>query len=79
MAALTRNHVHGRGADARSVNRVEDEIDRCAGLPLIVGGTPLHEVGATGFGLAATRQDHVTPREAALTRTGAGCVEEPRR
>jgi len=31
---------------------VGDEIGRCVGLPRVVGGIPLDEIGATGFGLA---------------------------
>ncbi len=31
---------------------VHDEIGRCVGLPSILGGIPLDELGATGFGLA---------------------------
>jgi glutamate dehydrogenase (NAD(P)+) len=30
---------------------VKDEIGRCAGLPKAVGGIPLDEIGATGFGV----------------------------
>jgi glutamate dehydrogenase (NAD(P)+) len=32
---------------------VKDEINRVVGLPRVLGGIPLDEVGATGFGLAA--------------------------
>jgi glutamate dehydrogenase/leucine dehydrogenase len=31
---------------------VHDEIDRAVGLPQVLGGIPLDEIGATGFGLA---------------------------
>lgn len=31
---------------------VQDEIGRAAGLPEVLGGIPLDEIGATGFGLA---------------------------
>ena len=30
-----------------------DEIERAVGLPRVLGGIPLDEIGATGFGLAA--------------------------
>ena len=32
---------------------VRDEIDRAVGLPPVLGGIPLDEIGATGFGLVA--------------------------
>jgi glutamate dehydrogenase/leucine dehydrogenase len=32
---------------------IQDEIKRVVGLPRVLGGIPLDEVGATGFGLAA--------------------------
>lgn len=33
---------------------VRDETGRAVGLPSVVGGIPLDEIGATGFGLAAS-------------------------
>ncbi len=41
------------GTDETCMAWVEDEIGRCVGLPEALGGIPLDEIGATGFGLAA--------------------------
>ena len=41
------------GTDERSMAWVREEIGRSVGLPEAVGGIPLDEIGATGFGLAA--------------------------
>jgi glutamate dehydrogenase/leucine dehydrogenase len=35
---------------------VRDEIGRAVGLPRVVGGIPLDEIGATGFGLAVAAE-----------------------
>ncbi|HEY7490388.1 MAG TPA: Glu/Leu/Phe/Val dehydrogenase [Candidatus Tectomicrobia bacterium] len=35
---------------------IQDEINRVVGLPRVLGGIPLDEVGATGFGLAAAAE-----------------------
>lgn len=35
---------------------VKDEIDRAVGLPRVLGGIPLDEIGATGFGLAVAAE-----------------------
>jgi glutamate dehydrogenase (NAD(P)+) len=35
---------------------IKDEINRVVGLPRVLGGIPLDEVGATGFGLAAAAE-----------------------
>jgi glutamate dehydrogenase/leucine dehydrogenase len=40
------------GTDERCMGWVHDEIGRAAGLPPDIGGIPLDEIGATGFGLA---------------------------
>lgn len=40
------------GTDERAMAWIKDEIGRAAGLPAVVGGIPLDEIGATGFGLA---------------------------
>jgi glutamate dehydrogenase/leucine dehydrogenase len=40
------------GTDERCMAWVRDEIGRAAGLPEALGGIPLDEIGATGFGLA---------------------------
>lgn len=41
------------GTDERCMAWIKDEIGRSVGLPAAVGGIPLDEIGATGFGLAA--------------------------
>jgi len=41
------------GTSETSMAYVHDEIDRAVGLPSVLGGIPLDELGATGFGLAA--------------------------
>lgn len=40
------------GTDETCMAWVRDEIGRAVGLPLVLGGIPLDEIGATGFGLA---------------------------
>jgi len=40
------------GTDERCMAWVLDEIGRAVGLPRVLGGIPLDEIGATGFGLA---------------------------
>jgi glutamate dehydrogenase (NAD(P)+) len=39
------------GTDEECMSWVKDEIDRVVGLPRELGGIPLDEIGATGFGL----------------------------
>lgn len=41
------------GTDEHCMGWVKDEIGRAVGLPREIGGIPLDEIGATGFGLAA--------------------------
>jgi len=41
------------GTDEQCMAWVKDETGRAVGLPAVVGGIPLDEIGATGFGLAA--------------------------
>lgn len=41
------------GTDETAMAWVRDEIGRCVGLPRVVGGIPLDEIGATGLGVAA--------------------------
>ncbi|QWG18316.1 Glu/Leu/Phe/Val dehydrogenase [Bradyrhizobium sediminis] len=41
------------GTDEQCMAWVKDEIGRAVGLPAALGGIPLDEIGATGFGLAA--------------------------
>ena len=40
------------GTSETSMAYVHDEIGRAVGLPAVLGGVPLDELGATGFGLA---------------------------
>jgi len=40
------------GTDERAMAWVHDEIGRSVGLPRALGGIPLDEIGATGYGLA---------------------------
>lgn len=51
------------GTDETCMAWVQDEIGRSVGLPPVLGGIPLDEIGATGFGLLAAI-------EAALPRCG---------
>lgn len=41
------------GTDERCMAWIKEETGRAVGLPGVVGGIPLDEIGATGFGLAA--------------------------
>jgi glutamate dehydrogenase (NAD(P)+) len=41
------------GTDEQCMAWIKDETGRAVGLPSVVGGIPLDEIGATGFGLAA--------------------------
>lgn len=54
IAGLT-EYVPGpdMGTDELAMGWVHDEIRRAVGLPRELGGIPLDEIGATGFGLAA--------------------------
>ena len=42
------------GTDERCMAWVQDEIRRSVGLPPVLGGIPLDDIGATGFGLAVS-------------------------
>jgi glutamate dehydrogenase (NAD(P)+) len=44
------------GTDERCMAWAHDEIGRAVGLPREIGGIPLDEIGATGFGLAVAAQ-----------------------
>jgi glutamate dehydrogenase (NAD(P)+) len=48
---------------------IKDEINRTVGLPRVLGGIPLDEIGATGFGLAVAAE--VAAPEAGLSLQGA--------
>lgn len=41
------------GTDELAMGWIKDEIGRAVGLPREIGGIPLDEIGATGFGLAS--------------------------
>ena len=41
------------GTDERCMAWIKDQTGRAVGLPSVLGGIPLDEIGATGFGLAA--------------------------
>jgi glutamate dehydrogenase (NAD(P)+) len=50
------------GTNEQCMAWVQDEIDRCVGLPLDLGGIPLDELGATAYGLmvaAKVAEDYV--------------------
>lgn len=44
------------GTDEGCMAWVKDEINRVVGLPRVVGGIPLDEIGATGFGVAVAAE-----------------------
>ena len=44
------------GTDEIAMAWVRDEIGRAVGLPRVVGGIPLDEIGITGFGLAVAAE-----------------------
>lgn len=45
------------GTNETAMGWVKDEIGRCVGLPPEVGGIPLDEIGATGFGVAIAAEE----------------------
>lgn len=44
------------GTDETCMAWVHDEIGRCVGLPSVLGGIPLDELGATGYGVAVAAE-----------------------
>jgi glutamate dehydrogenase (NAD(P)+) len=53
------------GTNETAMGWVKDEIGRCVGLPTEVGGIPLDEIGATGYGVviaAEVAQEHGGPK-----------------
>src|SRR5512132_808128 len=48
---------------------IHDEIGRAVGLPAVLGGIPLDQIGATGFGLAACAD--AVAEHTGLTLSGA--------
>ncbi len=67
------------GTNEEAMAWIQDEIGRVVGLPRVVGGIPLDEIGATGYGLAAAA-DVAAPRlgmdlqGARITVQGFGAV-----
>jgi glutamate dehydrogenase (NAD(P)+) len=67
------------GTDERCMAWIKDEIGRAVGLPREIGGIPLDEIGATGFGLkasvlAARKFCGLDPKGARLVIQGFGSV-----
>ena len=44
------------GLNEECIGWIHDEIGRAAGLPRVLGGIPLDEIGATGYGLAVAAE-----------------------
>jgi glutamate dehydrogenase/leucine dehydrogenase len=70
------------GTDETCMAVIHDEIGRAVGLPRVLGGVPLDEVGATGFGLAqcaevAAKFCDLRLQGAALAIEGFGNVGRP--
>ncbi|HEY9205640.1 MAG TPA: Glu/Leu/Phe/Val dehydrogenase, partial [Candidatus Methanoperedens sp.] len=70
------------GTDEASMAYIHDEISRAVGLPRELGGIPLDEVGATGYGLAEcadAAKDFINLdlSGARLTMEGFGNVGKP--
>ena len=57
------------GTDERCMAWVKDEIDRAVGLPRVLGGIPLDEIGATGWGVTIAAE--VAAPEAGIALDGA--------
>ena len=57
------------GTDEACMAWIEDEIGRVVGLPRVLGGIPLDEIGATGLGLAVAAE--VACPEAGMALAGA--------
>jgi glutamate dehydrogenase/leucine dehydrogenase len=67
------------GTDELCMAWIKDEIGRAVGLPPEIGGIPLDEIGATGFGLAASvdvaaKFCGVDPKVARVVVQGFGSV-----
>lgn len=70
------------GTDESCMARIFDEIHRAVGLPRVLGGIPLDEIGATGYGLAqcaevAARFRELKLKGAAVAIEGFGNVGRP--
>ncbi|HEX9646908.1 MAG TPA: Glu/Leu/Phe/Val dehydrogenase dimerization domain-containing protein, partial [Alphaproteobacteria bacterium] len=72
--ADVRDYIVGpdMGTDERCMAWAKDEIGRAVGLPRELGGIPLDEIGATGFGLVAAIE--VAVEHLAMPLTGARVV-----
>jgi glutamate dehydrogenase/leucine dehydrogenase len=57
------------GTDETCMAWVKDEIGRAVALPRVIGGIPLDDIGATGFGLAVTAE--VAAKAAGIALAGA--------
>lgn len=44
------------GTDESCMARIQNEIGRAVGLPRVLGGIPLDEIGATGYGIAQSAE-----------------------
>ena len=67
------------GTNEECMAWVKDEIGRAAGLPRVLGGIPLDEIGATGFGVAvaaevAATEAGISLKESHLAVQGFGAV-----
>jgi glutamate dehydrogenase (NAD(P)+) len=62
------------GTDEACMAWVKDEIDRAVGLPRVLGGIPLDEIGATGLGVAIAAE--VAAPEAGISLEGARVAVE---
>jgi glutamate dehydrogenase (NAD(P)+) len=62
------------GLDETAMAWVRDEIGRAVGLPAELGGVPLDEIGATGFGVAIAAE--VAAPRAGLALAGARVIVE---
>ncbi|WP_330083322.1 Glu/Leu/Phe/Val dehydrogenase [Methylocystis iwaonis] len=60
------------GTDELAMGWIHDEIGRAVGLPAEIGGIPLNEIGATGFGVAIAAE--VAAPFAGLSLDGARVV-----
>jgi glutamate dehydrogenase (NAD(P)+) len=62
------------GTDERCMAWVKDEIDRAVGLPRVIGGIPLDEIGATGWGVTIAAE--VAAAAAGIALDGARVAVE---
>jgi len=67
------------GTDENCMAWIKDEINRSVGLPLAIGGIPLDQIGATGFGLRhatkiAAKHRNIALKGARVVIQGFGAV-----